>query len=109
MSCRRHVCPIARIPGWIRGRSVRLYLIETDRTSTLDAPTLNPVTPARHRDWTDERGLNVKAPALVDAVWFFHPNVGLGLGAQRTAIPRSLGATGLSLEELRVTARYRWP
>ena len=47
--------------------------------------------------------------ALIDGVWFFHPNVGVGIAAERTVISRSLPASALSLEELRLTTRYRWP
>lgn len=46
---------------------------------------------------------------LIDGVWFFHPNVGVGLAAERTVIPRNLAASAVSLEELRLTTRYRWP
>jgi hypothetical protein len=51
----------------------------------------------------------VAVGASVNRVWFFHPNVGVGLAAERTVIPRNLAVSAVSLEELRLTTRYRWP
>jgi len=46
--------------------------------------------------------------ALLDGVWFLHPRLGVGLGAQRAVLSRSPDQS-LYLEQLRLTMRYRWP